>query len=172
MLKILIVEDEPLLAATIKHLVELNPRYQVTAIADDVESAVEAVEARHPDLALVDLQLAHGSTGYSVAYRLNEQGIPCLFTTGNVPSFPMPELALGCLAKPFSEEDLVRALKTAEDVLRGRERLRPSLPDALQLYPAGGEGSPPVRAENFMGIPAFLFAPGSLRSRLLRWLGA
>ena len=46
----------------------------------------------------------------------------------------MPDLALGCLVKPFSEDDLVRALKAAEDIIRGRERLRPSRPGNLRLY--------------------------------------
>lgn len=136
MLKILIVEDEPLLASTLKYLVELNPRYEVTAIAEDLASAIAASDARRPDLALVDLQLARGSTGFSVAVKLGERQIPCLFTTSNPPPFPMPELALGCLEKPYTEEDLVRTLKTAEDILRNRERHRPSLPPTLQVYTA------------------------------------
>ncbi len=134
MLKILIVEDDGLFADTLKHLIELNPRYTVTAIADHGEAALAAVEERRPDLALVDLRLARGSTGFSVAAKLGELGIPCLFTTGSAPSFPLPDLALGCLAKPFSEEDLVRTLKAAEDMLRGRECLRPSRPSNLRIY--------------------------------------
>ena len=136
MLKILIVEDEPLLAATVKHLIELDPCRHVTGIAHDLASALRWVGERRPDLALVDLQLARGSTGYSVAVKLGEIGIPCLFATGNVPSFAMPELALGCLAKPFNEEDIVQTLKTVEDKLKGRERLRlrDNLPEPLQLY--------------------------------------
>ena len=121
MLNIIVVEDEPLFAETLKYLIELNPRYVVTDLADDYASALAAVERRRPDLALVDLQLARGSTGFAVAAKLVELGIPCLFTSGNAPIFPIPDLALGCLVKPFSEEDLVRALKTAEDLLRGRE---------------------------------------------------
>ena len=68
--------------------------------------------------------------------KLHDLGVLCLFTTGKAPSFPMPDLALGCLVKPFSEDDLVRALKTAEDMLRGREglRLRAGRPDNLRLY--------------------------------------
>ncbi len=139
MLNILIVEDEALFAQTLKYLVELNPRYIVTDLADDFESAIQAAGNRRPDLALVDLQLARGSTGFSVAAKLAEMGIPCLFTSGKAPSFPIPDLALGCLVKPFSEEDLVRALKTAEDLLKGRERLRPSRPENLWLY---GEPAP------------------------------
>jgi DNA-binding NarL/FixJ family response regulator len=134
MLKILIVEDEPLLAATLRHLVELNPLYQVTGVAEDLQSAMEAAEERRPDLALVDLQLARGSTGYSVAVKLGDLGIPCLFTTSMPPAFPMPELALGCLSKPYSEDDLVRTLRTAEDIIRGRERWLQRNPATLQLY--------------------------------------
>jgi DNA-binding NarL/FixJ family response regulator len=172
MLKILIVEDEPLLAKTLKHLIELNPRYEVTEIADDLASALNAIEERQPDIALVDLQLARGSTGFSVAVRLNEAGVPCLFTTGKAPSFPMPDLALGCLMKPYSEEDIVRALKTAEDLLRGRERLRPSRPSNLQIY-GEGEAMAPPQEENFLAAPevAALERP-SLKSRLSGWWSA
>ena len=134
MLNILVVEDEPLFAETLRHLIELNPLYAVTDVAEDSAAALAAVAKRRPDLALVDLQLAHGSTGFSVAARLADLGIPCLFTSGKAPSFPIPDLALGCLVKPFSEEDLVRALKAAEDIIRGRERLRPSRPGNLRLY--------------------------------------
>ncbi len=134
MLSILIVEDEPLFAQTLKHLVELNPLYRVTGVAEDSAGALASVKWEQPDLALVDLQLAHGSTGFTVAAKLHELGVPCMFTSGKAPDFPMTDLALGCLVKPFSEDDLVRALKAAEDIIRGRGRLRPSRPGNLRLY--------------------------------------
>jgi DNA-binding NarL/FixJ family response regulator len=170
MLKILIVEDEPLLATTLKHLIELNPRFQVTSIADDLATALEAVEERRPDLALIDLQLARGSTGFSVAVKLNELGIACLFTTGKAPPFAMPDLALGCLAKPYTEEDVVRALKAAEDKLRGRERLRPSLPENLMIY--NPDQTPDGGCEETFLDPDAYAARRSIRTRLTRWLAA
>jgi DNA-binding response OmpR family regulator len=135
-MKILIVEDDGQLADTLKRLVELNPLYEVTGLAHDLDSAIEAVETRAPDLALVDLQLANATSGFSVAVRLHELGILCLFTTGNPPGFPVPDLAIGCLHKPFEVEHLVRALNEAEDILRGRRKLilKTRLPDQLQLY--------------------------------------
>ena len=172
MLKILIVEDEPLLASTLKHLVELNPRFQVTHIADDLDSALAAVEERQPDLALIDLQLARGSTGFSVAVKLNELGVACLFMTGKAPPFPMPDLALGCLSKPYTEEDVVRALKAAEDKLKGRERLRPSLPDNLLLYSADAVPAPVEIAEQGFVPAKAHHARRSIRTCLSRWLMA
>lgn len=166
MLNILIVEDEPLFAQTLKYLVELNPLYRVTGVAEDSASALAAIEERLPDLALVDLQLAHGSTGFSVAVRLQELGVPCLFTSGKPPDFPMPDLALGCLVKPFSEDDLVNALKTAEDLLRGREglRLRPNRPDNLRLY-AEEEAEAEHTSTALLPTPDYSTARRSLKDR-------
>ena len=76
-LKILIVEDDTQLATTLKYLVEDNPRYRVVATADDLDSAVAAATEHLPDLALVDLRLAHGTTGFSVAVRMSDFDIPC-----------------------------------------------------------------------------------------------
>ena len=164
MLSILIVEDEPLFAETLRHLVELNPLYRVTAVVDDRVGALASVAHRRPDLALVDLQLAHGNTGFAVAAKLNDLGIPCLFITGKAPDFPMPDLALGCLIKPFSEEDLVRALKAAEDIIRGRDRVRPSRPGNLRLY---AEEAAAAAAEplGLLPIPERSSARRGLRAR-------
>jgi CheY-like chemotaxis protein len=144
-LNILIVEDDPLLAETVKHLVELNPRYRVTGLASDLPSAVAAAETQRPHLALVDLQLANGSSGYAVAARLHDAGIACLFTTARSPGFPVRDLAIGCLQKPYREEDLVRALAEAEDLLKGHEKLvlRRRLPEPLEIY---GDGQPEAHA--------------------------
>ncbi len=174
MLKILIVEDEPTLAEHLRYLIELNPRLEVTGVADDLQSALLSIGERLPNLALVDLQLARGSTGFSVAAKLNEIGVPVLFTSGKAPSFPMPDLALGCLLKPYTEEDLVRALKTAEDLIRGRERLRPSRPGNLRLYRAeGGEAEAPAATETFLPAPASAPVQArSLRSFFSTWLAA
>ena len=167
MLKILIVEDDSLFADTLRHLVELNPRYAVTAVVDHAEAAFASAEERRPDLALVDLQLAHGSTGFGVAAKLNELGIPCLFTSGKAPSFPLPDLALGVLAKPFSEEDLVRTLKAAEDMLKGRERLRPSRPANLRIYAEEGPDGPEQEVDV---VPRT--APKTLKRKIESWWNA
>ena len=132
-LNILIVEDDSQLAVTLKYLVEDNPRYRVVAMAADAEKALAAVEEYEPDLVLLDLHLANATSGFSVAVRLYDLGVPCLFVSGKAPRFPMPDLALGCLMKPFTAEDVHRSLAAAEDLLRGREAVRPKMPDNLTL---------------------------------------
>lgn len=162
MLNILIVEDDSQLAQTLKYLVEDNPRYRVIATAEDAEGAIAAAEAHVPDLVLLDLHLANATTGFSVAVRLTDMGVPCLFVSGKAPSFPMPDLALGCLMKPFTAEDVHRSLAMAEDLLRGRETLRPRLPDNLTLYESGEEAEP---AEE-----GYIESKPSLRTRLEHWI--
>jgi DNA-binding NarL/FixJ family response regulator len=163
-LNILIIEDEPLLARTLAQLIELNPRYRVTGTAEDLTSALEAVAAQRPDLALVDLRLANATSGFSVAAKLQELGILCLFTTGNAPGFPVPDLAIGCLSKPFQEADLVRALAEAEDILRGRQKLvlRRRLPEQLQIY----SDAPPAEEKEPAGWVRHLTGRTSPFSRL------
>ena len=162
MLRILIVEDDSQLAITLKYLVEDNPRYRVVATADDLDSAVIAAEEHRPDLALVDLKLSNGSTGFSVAVRMGDYDIPCFFITGRAPDFPMPDLALGCLMKPFTAEEVHRSLAMAEDLLRGRETLRPKMPHNLTLYEP--QDDVPLIEEGF--IPS----KPSLRTRFEHWI--
>jgi DNA-binding NarL/FixJ family response regulator len=163
-LNILVVEDDSQLAITLKYLVEDNPRYRVVAMAEDAEGAIAAAEQHEPDLVLLDLHLARATTGFSVAVRLNDLGVPCLFVSGKAPRFPMPDLAIGCLMKPFTAEDVHRSLAAAEDLLRGREPLRPKMPENLTLYESREE--PPV-AE-----PGFIPSKPSLRTRLEHWISA
>lgn len=163
MLKILIVEDEVLLAQTLRHLLELNPRYQVTGIAADLDGAIAAIDARRPDIALVDLKLARGQTGFTVAVRLRERDIPVFFTSGNTPSFPVPDLALGCISKPYNLEDLSRAMSAAEDILRGRDSVR-RLPEAVELYAPSNDDA--------VSMPAFIADEPAPKPRMFRWFGS
>jgi len=161
-LRILVVEDDSQLAVTLKYLIEDNPRYRVVASAEDADGAIAAAEEHDPDLALVDLHLANATTGFSVAVRLADLGVPCLFVSGKAPRFPMPDLALGCLMKPFTAEDVHRSLAMAEDLLRGRETIRPKLPDNLTIYEPQEQG-PAVE-------PGYIPSKRSLRTRLEHWI--
>jgi DNA-binding NarL/FixJ family response regulator len=162
MLRILIVEDDSALANTIRYLIEDNPRYRVVATAEDAESAITAAKLDAPDLALVDLHLARDTTGFAVAVRLQDLNIPSLFVSGKAPRFPMPDLALGCLLKPFTAEEIHRALAMAEDRLRGRETFRPKVPANLTMYETAISSSPE--------LPGFIPSKLSIRTRFEHWI--
>ena len=107
--------------------------------------------------------MARGSTGFSVAVRLSDYDVPCLFVSGKAPDFPMPDLALGCLMKPFTAEDVHRSLAMAEDLMRGRETLRPKIPRNLTLYDAVNDDAAPPQ-------PGFIPSRRSLKTRLEHWI--
>lgn len=165
MLKILIVEDDRQLATTLQYLVEDNPRYRVVGLAEDAAGATAIADEQDPDLALIDLHLARGTTGFTVAAHLNAAGIPCLFVTGKSPGFPMPDLALGLLMKPFTGDDVHRAIAMAEDLMRGRETLRPRMPKNLTFYEPE---DPPAAA--MLEQTSFLPERRSLTRRLGAWI--
>jgi two-component system, response regulator PdtaR len=161
-LRILVVEDDRQLAETLKYQIEDNPRYRVVGTARDADGAIAATEQHEPDLVLLDLHLAHGSTGFSVAVRLYDLGVPCLFVSGKAPRFPMPDLALGCLMKPCTAEEVHRSLAMAEDLLRGREPVRPRPPHNLTMYD--------VSPQQEYAEPGFIPSKRSLRTRIGHWL--
>jgi DNA-binding NarL/FixJ family response regulator len=68
-LRILVVEDDRQLAETLKYLIEDNPRYRVVGTAQDADGAITAAEEHDPDLVLLDLHLAHGTTCLSAVRR-------------------------------------------------------------------------------------------------------
>ena len=161
MLRILIVEDDSQLAAILRYLVEDDPRYRVVGVAEDAAGALEAAAREQPDLALIDLHLARGSSGFSVAAKFAEDNIPYLFVSGQAPRLPLPDLALGCLLKPFTGNDVQRALGMAEEVMRGRAASRPTMPQNIAAVEQEAEAEQTV----FVPDPRL-----SLRQRLGRWI--
>lgn len=76
--RILVVEDEPLLAmALTEQLKELG--YQVAGVAPTITKAMKLIE--HCDAAILDCNL-RGESAEALAQALSERGIPFLFHTG------------------------------------------------------------------------------------------
>lgn len=100
MARILIVDDEPMIAAMLQDWVaELG--HEPAGPVSDVRSALALIESAAPDAAIVDISL-RGETGYPVANRLAEGKIPFFFATGYAQdSLPPPFTGAPVISKPF-----------------------------------------------------------------------
>lgn len=79
--RILIIEDETLIAFDLSDIVE-GLGHKVVATADTAESAIEAAKTHRPDLILADIQLADGSSGIdAVNSILSSFSVPVIFIT-------------------------------------------------------------------------------------------
>ena len=112
---VLIIEDEPVIAADIEALVkELG--HTVVDIAATRTEAVEAVSRNRPGLVLADIQLADGSSGIdAVKDILSDHDVPVIFIT----AFPerlltgeRPEPTF-LITKPFQPETVKAAIGQA-----------------------------------------------------------
>ncbi|MET0269329.1 MAG: response regulator [Sphingomonas sp.] len=128
--RILVVEDEPLVAFDNEHLLR-DAGYTVVATVDRVADAVAVIEADGLDLILSDISLSGEGTGLDIARTAQAKGVPLLFVTGTCP-LDAQALAVGCLAKPYSERDLLAAIEAVDARLHGRTPKR--MPDGLSLF--------------------------------------
>lgn len=79
--RVLIIEDEPIIAMDIQGLVEACG-HQVVGIASTEEEAVAIAEAERPGLVLADINLGTGGDGTSAVARiLRRHDMPVIFVT-------------------------------------------------------------------------------------------
>jgi len=119
--RILIVEDEPLVAFDNEHFLR-DAGYEIVATVDTVPAATAAL-ASDIDLVLADVNLSAGGNGRDVAEAARSKGVPLVFVTGACPDNARA-LAIGCLSKPYSQRDLLSAIDTVDAHLGGREPRR------------------------------------------------
>ncbi len=128
--KLLVVEDEPLVAFDTEYLLT-DQGFTVVATVDRVTDAVRFIEAGTAiDLVLVDVNLADGS-GLEVARAASAHRIAVLFVTGSCP-VDGESVAVGCLAKPYDPRDLLAAIDAI--ALRSEGKAPPRLPVGLRLF--------------------------------------
>jgi DNA-binding response OmpR family regulator len=130
--RILIVEDEPIIAMAVEDYL-VDGDYAVAGLAVDHDDTLERVEAEHPDLVLLDVTLARGTSGWDVARDLKARGgPPVLFVTSLCPDDRGEGLGVGCFAKPFTQATLLGAVAAVDAILNGN---RPGAsPRGLHLY--------------------------------------
>ncbi len=115
---ILVVEDEAKLREPLEHLLRLRQYDVVTA--DTVDAALEAMQTRKPDAAIIDLQLKGGS-GRDVIVRMPPRAPVIIFSGMRSASGELERLRprTRLVEKPASLTWLIDALD--EMLLKSRE---------------------------------------------------
>ena len=128
--RLLLVEDEPLVAFDNEHSLS-DAGFEIVGTVDRVAAALVAMaDGEGLDLVIADVQLADGS-GVDVARAARAVGVPVLFVTGLRPH-GAEALAEGWLAKPYAPKDLVGAIQAIEARIAGKSVRK--LPAGLELF--------------------------------------
>ncbi|MDX5477073.1 LytR/AlgR family response regulator transcription factor [Fontibacter flavus] len=115
--RILIVEDELLIAEDLKDILE-ELGYEVCGIAVSAREAMVLIEEKSPDLALLDIQIKGGRDGIQLAADINEQyHMPFIMLTSHADLQTLNRAKevhpYGYLVKPFHEKDILAAIEMA-----------------------------------------------------------
>jgi CheY-like chemotaxis protein len=113
--RVLIIEDEPLIASHLEDIVRQGG-HEIVANATTASEARAAFELHHPTLVLSDVQLADGSSGIDAVDEIQRHGpVPVIFITG----FPQKFLTGGghepafLITKPFREDTVKTTISQA-----------------------------------------------------------
>ncbi len=115
--RILIVEDEPLIAEDLRaHLEDLG--YEVCAACDNALDAMAEIAERKPDLLLLDINLGDGADGVQLAEKVKaKHRMPFIFVTSHSEKATLervkPLRPAGFIIKPFDENDLRTQIEIA-----------------------------------------------------------
>jgi len=116
-LKVLVVEDESLVALDIENMLE-EMGCKVVASVPRLVRALDLASRLDFDLAVLDINLA-GEVVYPLAFRLAARKIPFVFSTGYSTASLPPELSdRPILKKPVMLANLKRAVAMARTGIR------------------------------------------------------
>ena len=109
--KVLIVEDEQLVAYLMETYVNSNGCSSVIGSVDNCEDALELVNKEHPDVILMDVRIEGNKDGIETAIEINQHhNIPIIYTSGNSDEKTTERAKktnmIGFLVKPINKDEL------------------------------------------------------------------
>ena len=109
-IKILIVEDESIVALDIKRILT-TLQYEVTNMASDYFSAIKSVQENRPDIILMDVNLGKGKDGIQTVKEIQlNYDIPVIYITAygdeNTINRAVATNPMGYLLKPFKKDEI------------------------------------------------------------------
>jgi DNA-binding NarL/FixJ family response regulator len=132
-IRVCLVDDQTLVRAGIRSLLELSDSVEVIAEAIDADSAIKLIPDIKPDVVLLDMQMP-GKLGLEVLRELSAKGVlppTVILTTFDDDQYVLAGIqagARGYLLKDVSLDQLVDAIKT---VAAGGSLVRPAVTERL-----------------------------------------
>lgn len=122
-IKVLIVEDEPLIAEDIKEIL-LQVNYEVVGVAYTKNQALDILKSSTPNFALLDINLGNNTDGILIAEHINQHyHIPFLYLTSYSTKLILDKVKhtypMGYIVKPFDEADLFTGIEIALSNFQG-----------------------------------------------------
>jgi DNA-binding NarL/FixJ family response regulator len=116
-IKVLIVEDEPVIATNISMYLNNND-FSVSGIAYDLDEALSQLQHNTPDAAILDIGMDNPDDGISLAEAINKHyKIPFIFVTSYADRETLEKAKevepSGYIVKPFNEKTLLATLEIA-----------------------------------------------------------
>jgi len=108
-IKVMIVEDEPIISMVLEDMLD-ELGCKVAASAADVSGALELLERTPLDLAILDVSLRQGNS-FPIAEALIARGVPYFFSTGYGTLPGNAPAANGILQKPYQLDELSSKIK-------------------------------------------------------------
>jgi two-component system LytT family response regulator len=121
-LRLLVVDDEPLIRAGIRHGLSAVEGIEVVGECDSGARAVEAIRQGKPDLVLLDVQMPDG-TGLDVVREVGADRMPAVVFVTAFDEYAVQAFecnAVDYLLKPFDDERLRSAIERARGRLAGQ----------------------------------------------------
>jgi len=124
MLRLLIVDDEPLIRAGIRTALEGLDEIQIAGECGSCAEAVQAIVSREPDLVLLDVQMP-GCNGFDVIRQVGPERMPAVVFVTAYDEYAVRAFevnAVDYLLKPFDEERLRSSIQRARERIAGQQR--------------------------------------------------
>lgn len=137
-LRLLIVDDEPLIRLGIRNDVSSLPGVQVAGECASVAEAVQAIRTQELDLVLLDVQMPDG-TGFDVIREVGANRMPAVIFVTAFDSYALRAFevhAVDYLLKPFDDIRLREAVERARQHLPKRDDLLRQLEVLLETREA------------------------------------
>jgi two-component system LytT family response regulator len=114
-LRLLIVDDEPLIRLGIRRAIEAMPEVAIAGECGTPDDAVTAIDGTAPDLVILDVQMP-GGTGLDVVRRIGPARMPAVIFVTAFDEYAVQAFELNAVdyvLKPFDPERLQQAIARA-----------------------------------------------------------